>query len=196
MACITNAISLQIPAIAGNILPYNRDILKMTHKKCIAMIMPLMDKRKKIYFYYPYGSKLMANTCPTLSFIHVLGMKWTIPIIEELYYSREGMQFNEIQVSLRSITARNLSKSLKVLQDESIVVKRRTGAHGDQRIVYLLAQRGKGAEEVVKAIKQAGLSWYGLGQHCTNTKCSTCTAFICGEAQQSSMKEQAILHSR
>ena len=138
----------------------------------------------------------MANTCPTLSFIHVLGMKWTIPIIEELYSSGEGMQFNDIQASLRSITARNLSKSLKVLQDESIVVKRKTGARGDQRIVYLLTQRGEEAEEVVKAIKQAGVAWYGLERHCTSTRCGACMDFIGGGTQQSSVKEQAILHSR
>jgi DNA-binding HxlR family transcriptional regulator len=110
-------------------------------------------------------------------------MKWTVPIIEELYSSREGMQFNDIQVSLRFVTARNLSKSLKVLQDESMVEKRKIDTDGNQRIVYLLTQRGKGAKEIVKAIKQIGVSWYGIQQHCTSTKCSTCISFI-NDAQQ------------
>jgi DNA-binding HxlR family transcriptional regulator len=119
----------------------------------------------------------MPNTCPTLSFIHVIGMKWTVPIIEELYSSRDGMQFNDIQASLRSITARNLSKSLKILQDESMVEKRKSGAPEDQRIVYLLTRRGKDAEEVVKTIKRVGVSWYGLGRLCASTKCGTCRVF-------------------
>jgi DNA-binding HxlR family transcriptional regulator len=110
--------------------------------------------------------------------MHVLGMKWSVPILEELYFSTEGMQFNDIQIALRSITARNLSKSLQILQSESMVEKHKIGSSEEQHIVYHLTKRGKEAEEVIESIKRVGISWFGTGRRCTSTKCGTCKVFL------------------
>ena len=61
--------------------------------------------------------------CPVIVVAHVLGKKWSIPVIEEISLSKGDAQFNTLKRSLKGITARNLSESLSTLREEGGVLK-------------------------------------------------------------------------
>lgn len=115
-----------------------------------------------------------AASCPTLSLLHVLGKKWTVPILELLYPSVNPLQFNEMQHMLVDITPKNLSRSLKELSDAKIV--RRTEARNNniRCTEYSLTEEGKSVEQLVKAAKQLGICMYNVNEYCMNRQCHLC----------------------
>ena len=74
-----------------------------------------------------------STSCPTLSLLHIVGKKWSIPIIELLYPSNKTLQFNEMQHLLVDITPKNLSRSLKEMSEAKIVKRVETRNNGRLR---------------------------------------------------------------
>jgi len=118
-------------------------------------------------------------SCPTLSLIHLLGKKWTIPIVELLSPSNKArtLQFNQMQQLLVNITPKNLSRSLKELVDANILKKSETTTNGMLSVGYSLTEQGLVFRDFVRSSKLLGVSIYNTNPYCPNRQCNLCQAF-------------------
>lgn len=115
--------------------------------------------------------------CPTLGIMHTLGKRWTVPVIEAVYFSKENASFNVIKRNLRSITARNLSETLGDLCSESLMSRHRVRRGSTVYVEYRLTRKGRELERLIEGMKRLGICWYGINKSCTSTACGTCPAF-------------------
>ncbi len=114
-------------------------------------------------------------SCPTLSLLHVLGKRWTIPILEVLRSPCRKMQFNTIQLLLEGITPKNLSKSLKELSKAHVIKKTEIKNRGTAlRTEYSLTEKGTHLVGFVKSAKKLGISMYGIDAACAKNQCYKC----------------------
>ena len=80
--------------------------------------------------------------CPVEGIINTVSKKWAICIISRLGSSEEGYRFNDLQRSLKGISAKSLSDRLKDLNDENLI-------HRDviesipPKVTYTLTKEGK-----------------------------------------------------
>lgn len=120
----------------------------------------------------------MKTKCPVLSTVHVLGKAWTIPIMEEMYFSKDRKSFCEIKAALKGVTSRELSYTLKDLQ-RLLQIDRKTTKVGKAIYTsYGLTASGKAVGDALKSLKEVGVCYYGItNKKCATTKCSTCTLF-------------------
>ncbi len=115
--------------------------------------------------------------CPTLDLLHLLGKKWTIPVLQELYYSRAMLSFNYLGNTISGATQRNLSLSLKELQDAGLIRKTESVIGRAKHTGYAITERGRALINVINAVKQLGVSWYGMDPRCKNFNCASCEFF-------------------
>jgi DNA-binding HxlR family transcriptional regulator len=115
-----------------------------------------------------------STSCPTLTLLHVVGKKWTIPIIELLYPSNRALQFNEMQHLLVDITPKNLSRSLKELSEAKMVKRVEIRNDGIRYTEYSLTDDGKKVEQLVKAAKELGICMYNMNSYCVSRQCHLC----------------------
>ena len=113
--------------------------------------------------------------CPVIVVAHVLGKKWSIPVIEEISLSKGDAQFNTLKRSLKGITARNLSESLSTLREEGIIKRRSVMVNNVGYARYNLTKKGTSVKKVIDGLKELGIAWYGINPNCKNIKCSSCT---------------------
>ena len=62
------------------------------------------------------------HLCPVEGVINIISKKWAICIISRLGSSDEGYRFNDLQRSLKGISAKSLSDRLKELNKENLVL--------------------------------------------------------------------------
>ncbi len=115
--------------------------------------------------------------CPTLSMMRLLGKKWTVPVLEELYFSGNKVSFNDLQSSVGGITPRNLSKCLKDLYATSVISKGERWEGNVLHTEYALTKKGEAVAGVIKKAKEVGICWYGMNSYCKYIKCSACNVF-------------------
>ncbi len=117
------------------------------------------------------------NECPTLIMTHILGKKWTIPIVEEVYFADGKAQFNTIKRSINNITAKTLNASLRELCSMD-VLERHAFRHNNVKYTkYTLTERGRIIEQLIQGTKKLGVCWYGLEKGCATKKCGNCPLF-------------------
>lgn len=124
-------------------------------------------------------AKRSRASCPTLSLLHLLGKKWTIPIVELLCPSNKArvLQFSQMQQLLVNVTPKNLSRSLKELLEASIVKKSEINAEGVLYTGYSLTEQGLAFREFIRSSKTLGVSLYNLNPYCPNRQCNLCQPF-------------------
>lgn len=118
------------------------------------------------------------SPCPTLSLIHILGKRWTIPIVEVLYASHGKIQFNTMQLLLGSITPKNLSNALKELVEAEIVSKKEVKKRRILHTEYKLTEKGIAFEEFIRSAKSLGINIYDMNPNCVNRQCNKCELAI------------------
>lgn len=114
------------------------------------------------------------SECSVLRITDILGKKWVVFILSELIQSRE-LFFNDLQERLISksgekISARILSLSLKILENELIID--REVDESTRRVKYSLTQKGSELEVVLSLLKGWSIKWDGL-------KFKQCQTFSC-----------------
>ncbi|MGD0729079.1 MAG: helix-turn-helix domain-containing protein [Candidatus Micrarchaeaceae archaeon] len=112
--------------------------------------------------------------CPTLSMMHVLGKKWTIPIIEIFDSTKKHIKFNAMQAILGGISPKNLSRSLKELSDAELIEKHEKKENGILHTEYYLTAKGLMLKKFILDAKKLGICIYGVDSSCVNRKCSVC----------------------
>jgi len=114
--------------------------------------------------------------CPIMHTLRILGKRWTMLIIKEIYYSQgQRISFMNLRRRLVNASAKVLSERLKDMADNGLV---RRNARLDQkpvRVYYTLTQKGKDACKIIEDLKKYGLRWGARENfNCENMDCELC----------------------
>jgi DNA-binding HxlR family transcriptional regulator len=99
------------------------------------------------------GEQITENAlgCPAEVTLDFLTGKWRPMII---YWLLSGpMRFNELQRRLRSITHRTLSKTLKEMEADELIIRRDYGEI-PPRVDYSLTPRGRSLEPILREMER------------------------------------------
>lgn len=93
--------------------------------------------------------------CPIAKATEILGEKWTILILRELLMG--GRRFGELQRGLGDISPALLSKRLRGLEDQGLLVRRR--ASGERQAEYFPTEACQALQPVIVGMGEWGLVW-------------------------------------
>jgi DNA-binding HxlR family transcriptional regulator len=93
------------------------------------------------------------STCPVACSLDLLGDRWTLLIIRDLFRKRH--RFADLQASLTGVPSNVLSDRLKLLENEGIVERRFYSQH-PPRAEYYLTRKGIDLRDVLRALVQWG----------------------------------------
>lgn len=117
----------------------------------------------------------MRNGCTVYRTADIVGKKWTLLILLELYKGRaRWKRYSELKKRLPDMTPKILSARLKELAREGMVL-RRTDAKGfPLKCEYRLSKAGGDFVGVIKGMKQWALKWKAKNRGCENGDCKNC----------------------
>ena len=96
--------------------------------------------------------------CPVIESSHIIGKKWSIPIIEEIALN-EFRGFNNFLAKMENMTPKILSMQLKELEHAD-VVKKKIYNNGNVSVTsYILTEKGYDLHEIVTEIKRWNIKW-------------------------------------
>lgn len=93
--------------------------------------------------------------CPIEKTMRVIGGKWTILILRDLFSGTK--RFGELQRSLPGISPKTLSERLKQLEAQSII-GREMYPEIPPRVEYTLTEKGKSLESILDDMRTWGSS--------------------------------------
>jgi len=97
--------------------------------------------------------KSYGQECPVARTLDILGDRWTLLIVRELFLGRT--KFAEFQAQLPGIPTNLLGERLKQLEEYGIVGRRFYSEH-PPRAEYLLTEKGKALDPVLGALSEWG----------------------------------------
>jgi len=124
--------------------------------------------------------------CPIDFVIHVIGSRWTIPIIRDL--ATGAKRPSELMKALPGISPKTLTQRLRELEKWGLV-EREAFQEIPPRVDYSLSERGKDLMYVIEALRDLGESWQrGLDVKVPpniKEQCSHCFEYRGGKSQSS-----------
>ncbi len=93
------------------------------------------------------------TNCPVEKTIRIIGNKWTILILKELFETR--MRFNALQRKIKGISTKMLSQQLKKLERDGLI-NRTVFPEVPPRVEYSLTEKGRSLEELMLVMKKWG----------------------------------------
>jgi len=113
--------------------------------------------------------------CPIRHTLKVLGKRWTILIIKEIYYSRwRRLGFMDLKKRLVNASAKVLSERLKEMASESLIKRRVDSEENPPRVYYTLTDKGRDACHIIEDLKKYGLKWGKGSFNCEHVDCELC----------------------
>ncbi len=110
--------------------------------------------------------------------MHILGKKWSIPILEELYYSKNNIQFNELNRRITGVTPKNLTSTLQELNILGLIKKMDMSIGNSKHVEYSITKSGELAISLIKTTKEYGAYiTNGEDKSCRSRKCIECDNF-------------------
>ena len=117
----------------------------------------------------------MDKTCTVYKTIDLIGKKWSLLIILSIHKSKENeRQYTSIKKDLKSVTGKVLSKRLKELENEQIIIKKIDNSKIPVNTYYSLTKSGKALVKIVDEIKKWGLEYKFKKDECKATFCKNC----------------------
>ena len=110
--------------------------------------------------------------CAVLDIHKLVGKKWTILILQELYHN-DMTSFNNLKIRLKNPTNRILSRRLKELGKHSLV-ERKIIQKNPLSVVYALTKKGKDLTDVFNKAKSWGIKYGLTSGNCINKNCNDC----------------------
>lgn len=98
-------------------------------------------------------AKSYGQDCPIAMTLDVIGERWTIIILRDLYFGRS--RFNDLLASSPGMSTKILSERLKLLEHHGLVERRIYSEH-PLRAEYALTENGLSLEPVLNAIGMWG----------------------------------------
>ena len=113
--------------------------------------------------------------CPIRQTLKILGKKWTILIIKEIYYSKDHeIGFMDIKNGLFKISTKVLSQRRKEMQEEDVIYRRVDASKTPIRVYYSLTPKGDDACNIITDLKKYGLKWGDGDFTCHEIDCELC----------------------
>ena len=99
---------------------------------------------------------MVEELCPVKETIKIIGKKWYLIIIYELTKGAKG--FNELKESVKGISSKVLSESLKRLTEMGIA-ERKIHSESPIRVEYCLTEKGLDLKAIFDNMKDWGVKW-------------------------------------
>ena len=96
------------------------------------------------------------SPCPVASALDIIGDRWTLLIVRDLFYGRT--RFKDFAASPEGIPTNILSDRLERLLQRRII-EQMPAADGTKRLAYRLTEKGKALGRVLRAMRDWGLAW-------------------------------------
>lgn len=116
----------------------------------------------------------MNKNCAIYNASNLIGKRWTILILMELYKGTEkNKRYNQLKSKLAGITSKMLSARLKELEKKELITRRVDSTSVPIKTEYALTKNG---EELIKIIEQLKV-WsikYGGAKPCRTGDCKMC----------------------
>ncbi|MBD3388983.1 MAG: transcriptional regulator [Candidatus Altiarchaeales archaeon] len=114
--------------------------------------------------------------CPIRQTIKLLGKRWTILIVKEIYFGKgRKLGFMELRRRLPDVSTKVLSERLKEMAEAKLVRRKEHRDSKPVRVTYTLTDKGKDACEILKVFKGYGLKWGGKDTfNCGDIDCELC----------------------
>ncbi|MBI4162404.1 MAG: helix-turn-helix transcriptional regulator [Candidatus Aenigmarchaeota archaeon] len=114
--------------------------------------------------------------CNVVETSHIIGKKWSVPIIEEIAFGRfDG--FNMVMNKMNDITPRTLSLHLQELEKSGIIKKRSIEASNKGNTRYVLTKKGRELHGIISHIKDWNVKWGKVPENCVKIPCTECPNF-------------------
>ncbi len=110
--------------------------------------------------------------CILIEVQKLLGKKWTIEILQDLYHRGE-LGFNELHKNIKIATNKILSDRLHDLEKEKLV-SRKTMQEKPLRVHYKLTDKGKDLMNVFDEFKKWGMKYKMVPECCDKRNCAQC----------------------
>ena len=117
-----------------------------------------MIKVKKYYKSNPQFSEssCIEPTCPIEFLLEIIGHKWSIQILRELFIG--SRRTHELLAALPGISTKTLTLRLRQLQQHDLV-KRTVYPEIPPHVEYTLTEKGRELKPILIALKQVGQTW-------------------------------------
>ncbi len=116
----------------------------------------------------------MDKNCAVYTASNLIGKRWTLLIILELYKgSNKWKRFNQLKSKLPQITSKMLSARLKEFEKKEIVQKRVDSSVMPVKSEYALTKRGEEFMDIIRHIKTWSLD-YKENKACKSKTCKEC----------------------
>ena len=117
--------------------------------------------------------RIRNHRCPPQHLVHLLGTRWTMPILHELAL-HDGEGFNALLRRMKLISPKMLSYRLQGLEQSGIVHRTVHQNMLPARVSYHLTEQGVELRNMLIKI----VSWYSpQDQHCGERSCTECPRF-------------------
>ncbi len=93
------------------------------------------------------------KNCPVERTVNVIGGKWTLLILRDLFDGTK--RFGELRVSLTGISPKTLTEKLRILEQDGII-ERKIYPEVPPRVEYSLTKRGQTLETIIEAMREWG----------------------------------------
>ena len=111
---------------------------------------------EKIYPIDATLSDVVNKKCPILCAMNVIGSKWKLPIVWYLH-EKDATRFNELKRRIQGITNIMLTKSLREMEKDGIILRRELISEPPKVVEYSLTEFGL---ELISALNEL----YAWGQ--------------------------------
>lgn len=99
-------------------------------------------------------SKALDPKCPVARTLDIIGERWTILILRELFLFGPR-RYQDLQNALAGMAPNTVSARLKRLEDAGIVTRRQYSEH-PPRAAYVLTERGQALKPALLALRDWG----------------------------------------
>jgi len=117
----------------------------------------------------------MDKNCAVFSASNLIGKRWTIVIVLELFKGEnKWKRYNQIKSKLPQITSKMLSARLKELEKAGILTKRVDSSVVPIKSEYSLTKRGEEFIDIIRLIKVWSLKSGDKNNGCKGKDCKNC----------------------
>ena len=117
----------------------------------------------------------MKKECAIYNISNVIGKKWTLLILLELYKGNyKWKRFSELKYKLKYITQKMLSLRLKELEKEKLLEKKIDNSRVPIKCEYKLTKSGKDFISIIKQMKKWALKCGKASETCNIQECKMC----------------------
>jgi len=113
--------------------------------------------------------------CTVYKTMNIVGKRWTIHILLELYKGdKKEKHFNELKRKVVGITPKILSARLVELEVEGLIEKQIDSLSVPKKSNYFLTESGDDFVKVIREIKKWGTKWKFKNHECDRSLCRYC----------------------